>query len=332
MKSRLLSALAVLLLAASFVSAGPVESVLTSDSTLWTASAAVDAPRLELTKRNGELREVLVVPGTDDDASDSEARLAWDRRSNTLFVMWNRAAAGADEIRLVALRADGSWSDTFVIASDGSRRAGLQLVMTALREEPVEEGAIATETTFLHAAWWRIEGDAMVPEYALVAFERDAHVSTDVGPLVAAEELGVSEPEDTGAAIHPPLTMARSGEGVEVIYGEPKSTAVTRVKLDPRRVESNARMWRPGRSKGAERTPSARLISADSDPVQAFTSKGRIVLYTPDAQFRFVVFENGQWSPTRMIQLDENLSSDLLLRELRRTVDEQTAVEETAQQ
>ena len=39
------------------------------------------------------------------------------------------------------------------------------------------------------------------------------------------------------------------------------------------------------------------MVTSDTAPVQAFISKGRIVLYRPDEKFRFVVFENGAWSP-----------------------------------
>jgi hypothetical protein len=74
------------------------------------------------------------------------------------------------------------------------------------------------------------------------------------------------------------------------------------------------------------------MVTSDTSPVQAFISKGRVVLYRPDEKFRFVVFENGAWSPERMIQLDETLTSDELLRELHATVDDLAATDAPAQQ
>ena len=344
MKSRIFAALAVFTLLATSVFAGEVESVLTPDSTFWTIDAPAHTTRLEVTRRKGEAKESILVPGTNDDAVESNARLAWDNRSNTLLVIWTRTTDGVDEIVAAAFREDATWTAPIVLASDASRRAGLHVVVTYHREKEVAEtpeapATPAIDTTFLHAAWWKIDGDRVEPEYALVAFEKGSHISSDVSILSAIEEQAIAEPEDTGDAIHPPLAMVRAGEGVEVIFGEKQSTAVTRTKLVPRKIAGDARMWRPGKAGNGNgnggpqhRTPSAHLVSGSTEPVQAFISNGRIVLYTPDAQFRYVVYENGQWTPTRMIQLDENLTSDQLLRELHKTVEEQVTVEEAAQQ
>lgn len=325
MKIRII-AFAVLTLLAGGLFAGTVESVLTSDSTLWTVSAPAETTRLELTRRNGEIREAMVIPTTEDAALESNARLAWDRRSSTLFVVWNRVAEGADEILVAALRDDNTWSGPLVVAGDGAKRASLQVVLTHVHEDATVEKS-ATDTTLLHAVWWKIDGDRVLAEYALLAFEQFSHISTDVSTLSPVEEQGISEMEDTGDAIHPPLAMIRSEEGVEVIFGESDSTAVNRVKLSPHKIVGEARIWRPGRAGGGVRTPSARLVSANAEPVQAFISNGRIVLYTPDAKFRYSIFDDGQWTPIRMIELDEKLTSDHFLRELRRTVEEGAPLE-----
>jgi hypothetical protein len=169
-------------------------------------------------------------------------------------------------------------------------------------------------------------------EYALLAFDGGTHLSTDVSTLNAPDEslvAAASEPEDTGNALHPPLAMMRAKDGVavDVIYGERDTTAVNRINLQPRKIEANARIWRPGRSVAAPRTPRSRMASENSKPVQAFTSSnGRIVLYTPDAKFRYSIFDNGEWTPVRMIALDENLTSEHLLEQLRRTVEEDTII------
>lgn len=318
MKIRFLIVAVVILLAGSLFAAG-VDGVLTSDSTFWTVSVPTESTHLELTRRNGELRSAIVVPTTDDDAMESDARLAWDRRSNTLFVMWERAAEGVNETKLAALRDDGTWSEPMVIAADGAKRAGLQLVMTSLHEEDAD-------TTFLHAAWWKLSGDDAQVEYALLAFDGGTLLSTDVSTLTATEHSTFAA-EDTGAPAHPPLAMVRDKEGVEVIFGERDTTAVNRVNLQPNKIEANARMWRPGRSVAGTRTPSSRLASNDGKPVQAFTVNGRIVLYTPDAKFRYSIFDNGEWTPVRMIKLDENLTSEHLLQELHRAVETNAPLE-----
>jgi hypothetical protein len=320
MKLRILIVAVVTLLAGSLFAA-EVDSVLTSDSTFWTVSVPAESAHLELTRRNGELRSAIVVPTTDDDAIESDARLAWDRRSNTLFVMWERAAEGVNETKLAALLDDGTWSEPMVIAADGARRAGLQLVMTSIHEEDAD-------TTFLHAAWWKLSGEDVEVEYALLAFDGGTLLSTDVSTLNATEHSTFAV-EDTGAPVHPPLAMVRDKDGVEVIFGERDTTAVNRVNLQPNRIEANARMWRPGRSVAGTRTPSSRLASNDGKPVQSFAVNGRIVLYTPDAMSRYSIFDNGEWTPVRMIKLDENLTSEHLLQELHRAVETNAPLETT---
>src|SRR5690349_13064560 len=219
MKTRILI-VAVLTLLAGSLFASDVDSVLTSDSTLWSVTPSVDgqSTRLELTRRNGDQRSTIVVPTTDDDATESDARLAWDRRSNTLFVVWERAASDVNETKLVAMSADGTWSEPLVIAADGEKRAGLQLVMTSRRDQAKAE-SVAIDTTFLHIAWWNLAADAARVEYALLAFDGGTLLCSDVSTLNAAEHETSFAREDVGEAAHPPLAMVRSGEGVEIVFG-----------------------------------------------------------------------------------------------------------------
>jgi hypothetical protein len=324
MKTRFAVLVLCLLLTAGVASAASLETVLTPDSSLYAISVKDGAkgiePRLELTRRQDEVRTTLTVPGTDDAELESDARLAYDSCSDTLFVLWHRSGQGLDEIRLATLNGAGEWSEPYLVASGAQvNRAGLQMVLTHAR------GAGATsDATLVHAAWWDLGADT-VPQYAIVAFEKGQHYSTDVerlDELAAIRQVdGEATTEDTGAVLHPPLALTRDGKSVDVVFGGDRTTAITRVRIDPRQYTSNARMWRPvGRS--AMRTEPAHLTSADSSPVQAFLSNGRIVLYTPDSQFRFIVLDDGKWTPIRMIELDETLTTDELLHQLRRTVEE----------
>lgn len=318
MKLRL-AVIASVLLLAGVVSA---EQVQTLDATHYSIESASDAPVLELIRRSGDDRETLVVPSTDDEAVESQARLLWDGSTSTLFVIWNRSVESANEIRLATLNAAGEWSEPIVVARESSRqRASLQVALTRAASLGDE-----LDITLIHMVWWSLDGKPEA-EYALVAFEAGAHVSTEVATLDALSEtirtLSTSGPgtEETGDAIHPPLTMSKAESAVDVVYGERDSTAVTRVRLEPVRIAGLARAWRPlGRT--GDRTPRTGFFSNNSAPVRAFLSRGRIVLYTPDEEFRFVVYENGEWSPVRSIHLDETLTGDQVLQELRRTVDD----------
>lgn len=325
MRFRFTAAFLMFLLVAGFASAQVVETVLTPDSTVYTIDASRSVAQLELSRRRGDVRETLIVPTTGDEAIESQARLAFDVSGGTLYVLWHRASEGIDEIRLASLNDADEWSDAHVIAHGADvRRAGLQMVLTHAREEGDE-----ADTTLIHAGWWSI-GTDLAPEYALIAFERGRHLSTEVIDLRTLTEARLAhdatEREETGEAVHPPLVMARAVNAVDIVFGADQTTALTRVSIEPKRISSEARMWRPsGRS--TQRTGPANLISHGAAPVQAFVSHDRIVLYTPDAKFRYSIFDNGQWTPIRMIELDETVTSDHLLRELHRTVEEGAPLE-----
>lgn len=318
---RITAVFGALLMVASFATAQDrTQTALRPDSTVYAIDASTASAQLEVSRRRGEVRDTLVVPGTEDEAAESDARLAYDSASGTVFVMWHHAAEGVDEIRLAGLNAKDEWSDVQVIASgDRVRRSGLQILLTHARV-----AGDAFETTLLHATWWSLGSD-VVPEYALIAFENGIRVSNeivDLRTLVPAAPAIDAELEETGEAAHPPMAMQRNAKYIDVVFGAERTTAVTRVRVEPvRGVSSEARIWRPS-GKTQQRIPPARLTSLSASPVQAFVSGDRVVLYTPDSKFRYSVFDNGRWTPIRMIELDEHLTSEHLLQQLRRSVEE----------
>src|SRR5215211_4783837 len=112
MRTFLTAATLVALLAGGVASAGTgTQTVLTSDSTLFAIDGAREHGQLELVKRTGDLREVVLVPTTDDAAIESHARLAYDNCSNTLFVLYHRADGESDDVRLSWMNADGQWTE-----------------------------------------------------------------------------------------------------------------------------------------------------------------------------------------------------------------------------
>ena len=322
---RLTAVLVALLLAASFASAQEtVHRVLRQDGTVYSIDASKPTGQLEVSRRRGEIRDTLLVPSTDDEAIESDAKLVFDSATGAVFVVWHRSAEDLDEIRLVALDTNDEWSKVHVVASsERVRRAGLQLILTHAREEDDE-----SDTTLLHATWWSI-GTELTPEYALIAFESSMHLSTEIDNLrtftkdATVASLATVEDEDTGEAEHPPLAMNAFGKYIDVIYGGVRTTAVTRVRIEPTRISSEARIWRPS-GKALQHTPPARLTSLSASPVQAFLNGDRFVLYTPDAKFRYSVYDDGVWTPIRTIELDEKLTSQHVLEQLRRSVEEST--------
>jgi hypothetical protein len=331
MKTRLGAILLALVLAAGTLSAAEMLTVLTPDGTLYAINPAGAKARLELSRRRGEVRETLVVPGTAaDDALESDGRILFDEQTSTLFVVWHKADSGKDSVVMASLNAEGVWSEPVVVANCASmRRAGIQTALT----HTAADADTGLPATLIHIAWWGV-GTDLTAEYAMVAFEGGQRVSTDIqklNDLTGRGDTSADDFEDTGSPLHPPLAIATDGPNVDVVYGAPNTTKVVRAHIEPRLVKSEARLWRPSGRDGGRTGPS-HLVANDSEALDAFISKGRVVLYRSGVQFRYVVLGNGEWSPERMIQLDDNLTSDQFLRELRRTVNEQAAVDQPAEQ
>ncbi|HKR65791.1 MAG TPA: hypothetical protein VJZ00_18820 [Thermoanaerobaculia bacterium] len=303
MKIRLLVSLALVVVA---LHAAAAETVLTSDSVVYTIDGSVEATRLLLSRRVGDTAIAVPVPSTEDDAIEAEPRLLWDDVGSNLYVAWIRR--GGDDVLLARLDAQGQWSAPITIAR-GAHCAGLQIVLSR-----------AEAATFVHAAWWSLAGRDAVAQYALVAYEGGEYASTAADTLdaLAPSDLAkaASDVEDTGAALHPPLALARSATGVDVVYGSTGSTALRRLSIEPRRIVGNARAWRPvGRT--GENTGRTGLVSSNSAPVQVLVRGSRIVLYTPGAQFRYMVYDAGQWSRLYTLRLDDSVKSEQLVDQLR---------------
>lgn len=303
---------ALVLVAALSTAAAESRLVLGTDGAVYTTDSSNG--QLNIIRSAGDKRTSMLVPFTRDAAAtESDATLMWDASSPALFVIWHRRSNHGDQILLARVDSKGKWSEPVAITTESPvRRAGLQAVMSRSSDH---------RATLIHAAWWNMGIDPAA-EYALVAFEGGEHVSTSASALdtLAGLTTQAFSSEPMKEVLHPPLAMARSANGVEILFGEAGSTAVTRMKITPGPVP-NARIWKPvGRS--AERLPSARLASNSSAPVRAMISKGRVVLYAPEDNFRFVIYDESGWSPERVIHLDDQITNEQLEHELRVTIEQ----------
>jgi hypothetical protein len=311
--TRYIAILALVLLTALAAAGEETAPVLGTDGAVYTADSATG--RLNIVRRVGRAKTRLLVPTTGDKAIESQANLMWDAKSSALFVLWTRTSENGEQILMARLDPGGNWSEPLDVAPESTaKRVGLQAIMTRSVE--------GDDAILAHAVWWSMTGDP-VAEYALVAFERGQLASTsisDLDTLAAVNSAQALSLEPVLDVLHPPLTMTRSGAGVDVLFGAHASTAVTRVRITPKPVP-NARIWKPvGRS--GERLPHAKIASSTGAPVRALISEGRVILYTPESTFRFVIYDEGRWSPERVIQLSEGITNDQLERELRETVEQ----------
>jgi len=302
-------------------------SALTAKGTFYSIDANAKGNVVSLIRRSGETKETLVVPATADEAVDARAQIEYDSAAGRLYVIWMRGTDESASLVVSSLDAEDRWSDPIVLtnASALSVRGDLR---TALTRVMIDEKRV----TLLHVASWLREGGVLTGEYVLAAFDDGRHVSTSVTDLEKLANINVlsqDEEFDTDAgtaALFPPLAMAAVKDGVDVVFGREHGTTVTRLHITPR-LEPDARIWKPvGRTGGP--IPPSRLSAMSASPVQAFFSRDRLVLYTADKAFRFVIFENGAWTPVRSLMLDESLTGDAVLNEIRRTLDEEPLAEE----
>lgn len=294
-------------------------SALTPDGSRYSVEPSTESSQLLLVRVSGDVRDTFAVPTTDDEAIESEPHVAYDALTGALYVVWTRRSEGAEELRY-AVRTDGAWSAPQTITSGAERILGSQVIVThGVEDDP--------DVSLIHVAWWKVAEAMAEPWYALVALERDQEPVTSFANLVDLAALSIgseaaSEPEDTGAAVHPPLAMSRNGQEVHVVFGAQQQTTVTSVVIKPRKVGGTARIFVPVGRTGT-RTPRANLVSSNTAPLQAIISRnGRIVLYALGDRFSYVVLDNGEWTPVRSLKVDEKMTLDHVLKDLRNTVEE----------
>jgi hypothetical protein len=327
MKHRFFAALFVVALLA--VPALASSSLLTPDGIRYAIERTPDLPQVEITRAEGGMRARLVVPSTEDATPEKQVEIAFDTLTDTLHVVWTRENEGGAEIRYATLSAAGLWSSPRNIAAGAQMYGGLQLALARS-----EYGG--TYATLMHVAWWSVNGSLRDPEYALFAFENGSQVSATVANLEELASLGDGVTasdfgdENMGEPVHPPLTLERQGDGIDIAFGSVSSSSITRLSIVPRKVGPTVRIWKPV-GRGVNFTPRSNLVSSDTTPVQAFIRDGRLALYTIGEEFRFVVLKsNNTWTPPHSVQVDEDNTSSDLLRDLRAAVEEISDDEESA--
>jgi hypothetical protein len=303
-------------------------SLLTPDGIRYAIAPNPDGPQIEISRAEGEAPMRLVVPSTEDATTEKHVQIAFDLVTDTLFVVWTRENEGGAEIRFATMSAAGQWTAPQNMAAGAGTYGGLQLALTRS-----EYGG--TVATLMHVAWWSVNGNLRDPEYALFAFENGAQVSANVtnleelamvGDGVTASDFG---DEDMGEPIHPPLTMERSGESVDLAFGSVRSSAITRLNILPRKIGPTVRIWKPVGRSGAL-TPRSQLVSTDTKPVQAILKDGLVALYTLGDEFNFVVLKaNNTWTPLHTVHVDEDNSLSDLVSDLRAAMEEISEDEET---
>jgi hypothetical protein len=295
-------------------------SVLTAKGLLYSLEKPDDEASILLMRRSADAKAIIVVPSTVDSVRDYRPQLEYDRAHDRLFVIWIRESETSCDVMMSRLESNGDWSDALVVSTTPAPAHHDEL-RTALTRSTGSDGSRAT---LIHIASWVRDGEVLRGEYSLVAFDSESHFSTSNANFQNIDDVGSSNTiADDLEVINtfPALAMAPISDGVDVVFGSEKGTALTRTHITPR-LDPNARLWKPvGRTGGS--MPPAHFAATSIVPVRTFFVRDRVVLYTNDKTFRFVVFEGGEWSTTQEFTLDESLTGDALLTQIRRMIEDE---------
>ncbi|HJQ36595.1 MAG TPA: hypothetical protein VKB93_05610 [Thermoanaerobaculia bacterium] len=306
------------LLALAPVAAFGASSVLTSKGVLYSIEKTGDSRSILLTRRSGDGKALMVIPSTVDEARDDRAQLEYDRGTDRVYAFWVHEGKSSD-VMMSWLGNDGEWAEAEVVSS-----APALIQRDELRTAISRSASGGGRATLFHVASWVRDGEVLFGDYSLVAFEFGEHTSTynTNFQLLDARTNPNSESDDMIVVNpFPALALAPSGDGVDIVYGYEQGTAVTRLHVTPR-LEPNARAWKPlGRTVGS--LPPAHFAANSVEPVKAIFARDRVVLFTEEKVFRFVVFENGSWSETRELALDDKLTGEALMNQLKRFIEEE---------
>lgn len=321
----------LLSLVATMAMASGTDPILTSDAVFYTIAADTEARTLVLTARFNGVRHAEVVPATLDGEVESDGRIAYDRVTQTLYVVWRRGESST-ELMFASLSAAGEWSEPTVLSrAHGYKHSDLQVVLT--RGVSAQNESV----TFLHAIWWKESEAELIGEYALAALRGQSVLSTSEADLLTLS--GIRSALDSGALsedgiapkpelvpTYPPLAIATATakDSVDVVFGARDKKTFTRIVIQPRQPKADARAWIPV-GKSATRVPYAKVHNAmnGSGQVETYIGGSKVVVYAAKTQFRYATFENGIWSTVRSIALDEAITPSEIAREVRRNAEEQ---------
>ncbi len=209
------AALCVASPALATVTATPVE--LGSDGTiyrLWSgtfselfgpdnAALAGDVPVLALdVVPSGQPLTRLLVPGTDDAATETSAALLFDRSSSSIHAVWNSRTVANLTVSRLHLRslAPEGWTELIELSGGSlTDKSALRLALTSDEYgTPVDGIETRIARRVLHLVWSETVAEVAHAYYSPVVFANGRYLGWN--PVVALDELAIPDPALTSAA------------------------------------------------------------------------------------------------------------------------------------
>jgi hypothetical protein len=317
-------------------SAAQSSTLLTPDGTLYSVgvraaasanSSSIGDSHLVLTTRQGSETKSEVIPASLVGGSHSDASMAYDAESSTLFLFWlHRQSISGSELLFASRSSEGAWSEATPF---GSRLLGSsENLRIAITRKVLDEGTgLVINGLTVHATWWDWDTHygEWFAEYQMLTIVNgavaEAPVSLNLRTLARTNSPKAKTPEDLDTLRHPLLFTSPKQDSVMIVFGDVETGKLHEVRVTPLKPVSNGRLRVPvGRHEAGSTAPNL-TVSAEASLEGVYGDADRMALYTTDKDtVRFVVMRDGAWSNAQSIALDSQLSAGAAVDALRRLI------------
>lgn len=302
-----------------------------------TEFAAAAASYLVLTTRSGNEISSQPIPASLTAGAHVNPALAYDSESEMLFVLWERSLSLTHkELLFATLDKDGRWGEPIAFANGGNaHRTNLRIAVTRKVDlVPVDADSSVVPGISVHAVWWeqdRFSSDEAA-QYALLSvyggkvegIER-LRLPSFLTSFEKRDPQPIPEGFDPEVLRHPALFSTPSSDAVDVVFGDVATNGFHRIRIRPGKRYSDARVHIPlGRGEANFPAPgftkaanSARVGSINGDP-------DRVAFYVRDEEsIHYVTYRDAEWSNTKSILLDEQVSAEAAVDAIRRLLNDE---------
>ena len=343
---RLLIALAISFVAAGvFAQATDRDVLVTPEGAVYTIeqqtpsdSSGVAANNvLQLSIQNGSETQRLIVPESLSAGFHSDAVLAYDSTSKTLFVLWTHMPSGMSSELILASYHEGKWQHAIAIDNQGyENHLNLRLGITRRVSQLQKDGTYAdAPALILHALWWDSNAHGEEAKYAMLPIENGAVSPASVEIHSLEEFVGNDDAVNTvdanfNAEIlrHPAIVSSPMQSSVDVVFGDTQKNTIHKVTLHP---IAEHRIHIPvgiGSGSGGPKSLSMPLpasFSADwRGPITVIERGDRLVFTNAtDKALSYVTYSDGTWTDVKSIALSNKLSAEAALAAVDKMVSSQ---------
>lgn len=335
MIKRLVLAAMILLGAMSVAAQQNRDMLLTPDGTLHVIETQLPKEHPEvvtasnsflvLTTRQGEEVTQRVVPGSLTQGIHTNAALAYDAESKTLFVLWQHSITlMQSELVLTSIDENGNWSRTTTFANANYRRTNLRIGVTRKIEVTDEAGAKSSAPEVnVHAVWWENPGASESAHYAMLTIEKgnvsDIYVRALDSFIDSKDKKAdvAADPELNLDVLRQPVIFeSPAHDTVDVLFGNVTTNALYRLRLKP---VLDGRLRVPvGVRDSSIGAPNFRTTSTESTRLGALESGDRIVLYLDGKNaMSYVMYDGKEWSSVKSIAIDSTITNERVLSAIR---------------